>query len=558
MKYTDHIKTRARRGEKTPQSEKILGTNQEKNNAGGFSFVVDKWSQLHRFLILGSEGGTYYVGEAKLTKENATNVLACIKADGKRVVNEVVKISQGGRAPRNDAALFVLALAASMGDAETKSYAFKEMPKVARIGTHLFAFASNIRALRGWSKAVSKAFNRWYNDKSPRELAHQVTKYQQRNGWSHRDIFRLSHIKTNDEEKSLIYRWIIKGNEGGGLPETVPQVEGLRKIWAFERAKRAGSEAEVIRLVEEFKLPWECIPTNLRTPKVWEAMLPSLGMTALIRNLGSLSSNGVLKKGGWDNLQLVQERLTNREALKKARIHPLNVLVAINTYGRGRGVKGKKTWEVIPDIMDSLDEAFYASFENVEPANKRFLLGVDVSGSMGGPELAGMTGITPRIGAAALAMTIYRTERKSLAMGFSHDFVDLGLSKKDSLGAVIKKMSGIPFGATNCALPMVYAAERGIEIDTFVVLTDNETWYDGKPGGGYWGRRGNSAGKTGHPVQALQRYRDKTGIPARLVVLAMTPTKFSIADPKDPGMLDIVGFDTATPKIVRDFSAGLL
>lgn len=554
MKYTDHFKTHARRGARTSQKEKIPGTNQEKNNAGGFSFVVDKWSQLHRFLILGSEGGTYYVGEAKLTKENATNVISCIKENGKRVVDTVVEISQGGRAPRNDSALFVLALAASLGDAETKGYAFAEMPKVARIGTHLFAFADSIRNLRGWSKSVSKAFNRWYNNKSAREIAHQITKYQQRNGWSHRDIFRLSHIKTNDEEKQLLYRWVIKGNEGGELPSVVPKPEGLRRVWAFERAKRA-DEAEIIRLVEEFRLPWECIPTNKRTLKVWEAMLPSLGMTALIRNLGSLSSNGILKKGGWDNIQLVQERLTNREVLKKARIHPLSILVAINTYGRGRGVKGRKTWEIVPDIMDALDDAFYASFENVEPANKRFLLGIDVSGSMGGPELAGMTGITPRIGAAALAMTIYRTEPKSLAMGFSHQFIDLGLSKKDSLETVIKKMSGIPFGATNCALPMVYAAERGINVDTFVVITDNETWHDKMPGG-YWARRGEK--KCGHPVEALQRYRDKTGIPARLIVLAMTPTKFSIADPKDPGMLDIAGFDTATPKIVRDFSAELI
>ena len=541
MKYTKHFKTHARRGAATPQREKIPGTNQEKNNAGGFSFIVDKWAHLNRFLILGSEGGTYYVGEAKLTKSNAKNVIACIKENGRRVVDTTVEISQAGRAPRNDAALFVLALAASLGDTETKRYAFEKMPLVARIGTHLFGFADNIRNLRGWSKAVSKAFNRWYNDKSAREIAHQITKYQQRNGWSHRDIFRLSHIKTNDEEKQLMYRWVIKGNEGGDLPDVVPQPEGLRKIWAFERAKRATNEAEVIRLIEEFKLPWECIPTNLRTAKVWEAMLPSLGMTALMRNLGNLSANGVLKEGGWNNIQLVQERLTNRDALKKARIHPLGILVALNTYARGRGVKGKKTWKVIPDVKDALDDAFYAAFEFVEPANKRFLLGIDVSGSMTMGEVAGMTGITPRVGAAALAMTTYRTEPKSLAMGFSNNFVDLGFSRKDRLETIINKMSRLPFAGTDCSLPMVYATQHNIEVDTFVVITDNKTW----------------AGRI-HPKQALDRYRDKTGIPARVVVLAMTPTKFSIADPNDPGMLDVAGFDTATPRIIRDFSAGLI
>jgi 60 kDa SS-A/Ro ribonucleoprotein len=36
----------------------------------------------------------------------------------------------------------------------------------------------------------------------------------------------------------------------------------------------------------------------------------------------------------------------------------------------------------------------------------------------------------------------------------------------------------------------------------------------------------------------------------------MTATEFSIADPSDAGMLDVVGFDTATPQLITDFSAG--
>jgi 60 kDa SS-A/Ro ribonucleoprotein len=33
---------------------------QAQNNAGGYSFVIDKWKRLDRFLIIGSSGGTYY------------------------------------------------------------------------------------------------------------------------------------------------------------------------------------------------------------------------------------------------------------------------------------------------------------------------------------------------------------------------------------------------------------------------------------------------------------------------------------------------------------------
>ncbi|MBO0687455.1 MAG: TROVE domain-containing protein, partial [Candidatus Dormibacteraeota bacterium] len=58
-----------------------------------------------------------------------------------------------------------------------------------------------------------------------------------------------------------------------------------------------------------------------------------------------------------------------------------------------------------------------------------------------------------------------------------------------------------------------------------------------------------------HPVQALRQYRQRTGIPAKLIVVAFVANRFSIADPDDGGMLDVVGFDTAVPALIRDFAA---
>jgi 60 kDa SS-A/Ro ribonucleoprotein len=36
----------------------------------------------------------------------------------------------------------------------------------------------------------------------------------------------------------------------------------------------------------------------------------------------------------------------------------------------------------------------------------------------------------------------------------------------------------------------------------------------------------------------------------------MTATEFTIADPEDSGMLDMVGFDASAPEILRDFLVG--
>ena len=105
----------------------------------------------------------------------------------------------------------------------------------------------------------------------------------------------------------------------------------------------------------------------------------------------------------------------------------------------------------------------------------------------------------------------------------------------------MKTVSDLPFGGTDCALPMLYALALQREIDTFVIYTDSETW----------------AGDV-HPAQALRDYRRTSGIDARLVVVGTVANRFSIAEPGDAGMLDVVGFDTATPQLISDFARGAL
>ena len=126
--FSQHVRQRVPQSASTPQSEAIPGSGQVPNTGGGFGWEIDKWARLHRFLILGSEGGTYYASERDLTKENYDSVKECIAEDGQRVVQLTVDISRSGRAPKNDPAIFVLALCASLGDVDTRRIAFFLMP----------------------------------------------------------------------------------------------------------------------------------------------------------------------------------------------------------------------------------------------------------------------------------------------------------------------------------------------------------------------------------------------------------------------------------------------
>jgi 60 kDa SS-A/Ro ribonucleoprotein len=521
---------------RTPQSEPIPGT--VANSAGGFTFPVDSWARLDRFLVLGSEGGSYYATERTLTRENAQATIRAIEEDGERAVARIVEISQSGRAPKNDPAIFALALAASLGNEETKRTALAAIPKVCRTGTHLFQFAGAVEGFRGWGRGLRRGIAAWYTGKSADQLALQVVKYRQRGGWTHRDLLRLAHPLTEDAARKELFDWVCRDTVGEGLP---------RLVTAFVQLSKAKDAGEIASLIVEHDLPREAVPAEwLNDPKVWRALLERMPMTALVRNLGKLSSVGVVKPLG-DGLPLVLSALRDAERIEKARLHPLAILLALKTYAQGRGEKGKLTWEPVPQVIDALNAAFYTAFANVEPCGKRILLALDVSGSMGGGGIAG-TSLTPREGSAAMALMTAATEENYHIVGFTTSGGDwqrntrltpLPLTPSMRLDDAVKAVSNLPFGGTDCALPMLHALEKGLKVDAFVVYTDSETW----------------AG-TIHPVQALREYREKTGIPAKLVVVGMVSNGFSIADPNDGGMLDVVGFDAAAPAVIADFIRG--
>jgi 60 kDa SS-A/Ro ribonucleoprotein len=546
----------------TPQSRPIPGSAQVGNSAGGYTWQVDDWIRLDRFLILGAESGTYHIGELELVKQNHDAIVRAIKADGVRAVNRIIEISDSGRAPKNDPAVFALALVAAYGNPEAKALAFQNLAKVCRIGTHLFHFAEYVNALRGWGRGLRNAVGRWYHDQETDKLAYQVVKYQQRDSWSHGDLLRLAHPKAPSPGHEAVFRWVLSGASGLGERTVKREVNGENRvsiygptgglpevIGAFEKAKRASGKAEIVALINDHDLPREAIPPQwLNEVEVWDALLQRMPMAAMVRNLGKMTAIGLLKPFS-AAASLVIRRLGDETRLKRARIHPLAVLIAQKVYAQGHGEKGGLKWQPVPKIIDALDKAFYATFQNIEPCGKPVLLALDVSGSMDGSMIAGSC-LTAREASAAMALVTAATEPDCEIIAFSAAAQGHGgqwgggepgitrvtLSPRMRLDDVIKRVREIPMGGTDCALPMVWAKRQKLRVAGFVTYTDSETW----------------AGSI-HPAQALRQYREEFVGDAKAVVVGMTSNGFTLADPNDRGMLDVVGFDTSMPAVIADF-----
>ena len=556
------------------------GVSTSTNNAGGQSFLVTRTQMFLRFLILGSDKPQYYVSDKENNLEHLTNILMMIEeGDGLKMVQTMVDVSLNARAPKQTYTFIALSICSLNDDLELKKAANEAVLKICRIPTHLFEYLDlrekislKLKKTTGWGKAHRKIVGRWYNEhrgSNELELVRSCTKYSNRHGYTHRDALRLCHSKPNSGARKIIYSYLTKGFEDSvtvsksltekSLPKDslLKITEVLDHIIAVEDAKalKPNEHSKMCELIMKHRLVREHVPSDLLNSKeVWTELLKNMPLTALIRSLSKISSLGI--PDDEEQCKKIVEKIDEKENIERSKIHPIQIMVAHLTYSAGQGNKGSLKWSPNAKITSALDSAFELAFKNVIPSNKRILNAIDVSGSMtarcnGG---SGMP-ITCHQGAAVMALMMARKEPFCHSVSFSVNYAstnrygettstnvlkELPLRKETTLKEAFGITQDMDFGMTDCALPIIYALEKKMEIDTFIIYTDSETYY----------------GKI-HPFEALKKYRKEMNLPdAKLVVMGMQSNGFSIADPTDKGMMDVVGFDSATPQIVSEFSAG--
>jgi 60 kDa SS-A/Ro ribonucleoprotein len=501
---------------------------------------IDPLVQARRFIILGSAGPTYYSAGKELTLENAMVVVDLIESGrGGEVLELVHKVSTEGLAAKQSPTLFVLAMLTRCKDTSVRSKALSLIPAICRTFAMLAEFITyhelGMTAPKegegsgtGWG-SLRKAITKWFEGFGPQGALFQCLKYRNRHGWTPRDFLRKAHSLPKDPEMNSVYRYLTKAD--GSI--------AVGKIAEFIRAYEAvqnpeTSEAVSVALVKEHRFAHEHLGNHLlKSTAVWTAMIENgMPINALLRNLGRLTANKTLLPFE-ATTDAVVERITNDEVLARGKVHPFQVLLAKTTYEQGKGEKGNMSWDPLPNVVEALEYAFYQSFKNVTPTGKNIVVGLDVSGSMHSYTIAN-TSITAAAAAAAMTMVFVRTEPKTIVKAFSRTLVDMPISGSSSLKEVMNAASRIPYGSTNCAAPIEWAYKNNVTVHAFVIITDNEC-------------------NTGQaPTEALRKYRER--VPnAKLCVIGMTSTGFSIADPDDKDSLDFIGFDSSAPRTIELF-----
>lgn len=462
------------------------------NNAGGFVWQISDREQVIRYLIIGSEGGNYYQTPQQVSSQCASCVLRMTRTPDnfKWLIDTIRDVSIEGRAAKQEPTL--LALATAIVFARTpadKTEALNAVKDCVRILTHMYMLIGYIKIFSkaghptltvagvrnppttgsGIGRGIRRVFGEYFYSRSGIEIANLMTKYQNREGWTIKDVLALIHIEPSrmkDDGGRLAIehafgRYVAPSfiapqyrdsaphasplsNEEtssiGGDTTTLPVAtlfNAIKEIHTIVlRTASASTQQQeldrIVYLINQVGLCREQLPSQLfKHKKVWEALLLSKGangkgkgmpLTALIRNLGKLSTAeiGIITPTTTptptpSSVKDICDRITDAKDIKRTRIHPYTILVAMLTYQNGQGDKGSLKWTPNPQVIAALDKAFKLAFQNITPTGKRIKIALDVSGSMSSAFCTGSPVVNCATGSVAMMMTTLYAERSAAA-----------------------------------------------------------------------------------------------------------------------------------------------
>ncbi|KAK3926459.1 60 kDa SS-A/Ro ribonucleoprotein [Frankliniella fusca] len=570
--------------------------------------------RLKRFLHYGSEAplcvprDPFFLNCFLLKNLTAVEELLANCAPDKQgdAVNHILKAFMDGYSGYPDCLIFALAVCATnKGSVQLCTQAYSAVKKICKTPKDLFLFCTFTKKLSttsgsggGWRKALCN----WYLSKEPLDFATCVAQFRGAHSYTHRDLFKLCHIKTDDKAKGAIICYVMKGLEAAKmLPDKDdPAVQRvLSYLQIIEDVKHQTDVHSCARLVEAHNLPKEIVPQQFfKSAEIWIALVPNMTLRDLLDSIIRLSCAGLLKPGQPLEARIT-DRLVDQTAIVESQLHPTEVYCVIkryenhakNTYEMMRKFleQGRidKTLKPAPkpnaNIISALNKLLVSTFKLLVPTGMRYLLAMDLSSNMQTWKCNGERDVKPAEAAVLLALCLLNAEREVTVATFPpvlaappeeelidpvnpvvmavnrrgkkkpgeliyprktelQPMVPLQLDKDLSVYDNLEKAKEPLSGPPEVCQPIVWAQQNKKPVDVFIVITDYVTL-----------RKRAFL----EPSAALQEYRQNMNLPnTKFITCALASNTLDVAAHNDLGMLDIVGFNGKVARIIEAFSRG--
>src|SRR5581483_817546 len=335
------------------------------------------------------------------------------------------------------------------------------------------------------------------------------------------DIVKMVHPKPASASRKALYGYFIgKDCDADVLPLSVKQYEGFKM----------GDRREVP------DVPFQMLMgLDLSTEEVTAiARRASWQMTRM--NLNTFARHKVFDQPGMP--ELIARRLSDPEAIRKARVFPYQLMAAYRMVDDG-----------VPAIVrEALQDAMEIAIANVPKLEGKVYVCPDVSGSMSSPATGYRRGSTTKVRCidvvALVAASVLRQNPAAEVIPFKQDVVKIQLNPRDSVMTNAGKLASIGGGGTNCSAPLRLLNASGKKGDLVIFVSDNESWVD-------------APASRGTATMAEWNVFKQRNPKARLVCIDIQPYGTSQAKERED-ILNVGGFSDQVFDVVAEFAAGRL
>lgn len=293
--------------------------------------------------------------------------------------------------------------------------------------------------------------------------------------WRMADVLDMTHVKPRDDAQSALFRYLLDRRHGRDdvvLPDALPMLRAnvaLQALAVDERrpwVEMAAQDPAVADRLASAGMTWEALSGWLNGPMdraAWEAVIPSMGYMALLRNLRNFDAAGV----GDDVAEKVASKLSDPDEVARSRQFPYRFFSA---------------YQAAPSLRwgYALEKALESATGNIPAFDGRTLALVDTSASMSGRAFSRRSTMTP-VTAAALFGVVMAKRGNAVDL---HGFADgVFRHRVDHSASVLKEVERFTarvgeVGHGTRIAEALRATYRGH--DRVVIVSDMQTFPDSK------------------------------------------------------------------------------
>lgn len=534
---------------------RLIPTTDTTNNAGGGAYSYTNEHALAQYAFTGTFSKTYYVDPDVQLDE-------VLKLCGSVSPEFIAKLAVASREKglMKDMPCILLAHLASRKTPEAQrllNMVFARVIDNARmLRTFVQMVRSGVTGRKSFGSATKRLIVNWLEARSDDGLFRD----QVGGNPSLADIIKMVHPKAARKEREALYGYLLR-KEGVLASEYEAMAPEARKgKYVIDHLPSLALHFEIFKVDRSAgvpDVPFLMLTSLDLTTDEWADVFRQAPWHMVRMNLNTAARQGVFGVEGMT--KVIADKLRDREAIKRAKVFPYQLLAAYRNVDAG----------VPAEVREALQDAMEIAIENVPVIDGSVVVCPDVSGSMS----AAVTGrrvnkdgkpIPPSkvrcIDVAALvSAAVLRANPLARVLPFEGDVVlyeralrgwgerstgkPFEINPRDSVMTNATKLASIGGGSTNVSAPLALLNREGAKVDLVIVVSDNESWVDSS-------RYGRGSATMREWEQIKQRCPK-----AKLVCIDITPNTHTQALDRED-ILNVGGWSDDVFETIREFAQG--